>query len=158
MTWLLCILTSKRMLAHGQNWWKTFENHEKYLFHHVYKRLMKGSWKKHNQKQQNSKWATSFWVSTSFWESLPIAAQQTFFFGFLHKPYMSHAWWKRYFFHDFQMFFIFSTMRTHAQARLKYATHSCHFKKEMSGRLFQVMQFSYVNGATLLDILSHSWL
>ena len=39
-------------------------------------------------------------MSTSFWESLPIADRQTFFFVFLHEPCMSllYAWWKRYFF------------------------------------------------------------
>ena len=33
----------------------------------------------------------------------------TFFFIFLHAPNMSlsYVWWKRYFFHDFWMFFIF---------------------------------------------------
>ena len=56
----------------------------------------------------NYKWATSVWVSTSSWESLPIADQQSFFFVFLHEHYisLSYAWWKRYFFHDFWMFFI----------------------------------------------------
>ena len=37
--------------------------------------------RKNNKKQQNSKWATSPWVSNGFWESLPIADQQTLFLG-----------------------------------------------------------------------------
>ena len=43
---------------------------------------------------------------------------KTFFIGFLCKPYMSLlcAWWKRYFFTHFQVFWSFSTMQTHAQA------------------------------------------
>ena len=40
------------------------------------------------KNKQNFKRATSFLVSTSFWESLPIADQQTFFFVFLHEPLM----------------------------------------------------------------------
>ena len=48
---------------------------------------------------------TKFQKVTSFWESLPIADQQTFFLVFLHKPLvcLSCAWWKRYF---FIMFFV----------------------------------------------------
>ena len=68
------------------------------------------------QKQQNSKWATSFW------ESLSIADQQTFFFIFFHASVMSLSctWWKRYFLLHFRMFFYrfrpFECMSKHAFA------------------------------------------
>ena len=118
---VLCISTSER----GQKQWKTFENYEKRTFSIMYTR---GSCNAHEEKQENSKWATSFWVSTSFRESLPIADQQSFFFIFLHVSYMSLSctWWKRYFFIIFKCVLSFSTMRTRAQACAgwsKYTTY-----------------------------------
>ena len=35
-----------------------------------------------NEEKSYPKWATSFWVTTGFWESLPIANQQAFFLNF----------------------------------------------------------------------------
>ena len=66
-------------------------------------------------------------MSTSSWESLPIADKQTFFFIFLHAPYMSlsYAWWKRYFFMIFKCFWSFLIVFDHANACacwLKYTT------------------------------------
>ena len=79
----------------------------------------------------------SIFFQTSFWESLPIADQQTFFFLFLHEPYMSlsYTWRKRYFFHHFRMFLIVfdhasacSSMRSlveiHSNHKLKFTTWS----------------------------------
>ena len=71
----------------------------------------------HAQNQKHSKMR-----STSFWESLPIADQQTFFFLFLHVPYKFDAlhepllrMMEKVLFHEFQMFFMvflwFSTMQ-----------------------------------------------
>ena len=42
---------------------------------------------------------------------------------FLHEPYMSlsHAWWKKYFFHDFQMF---SIIFDHAQACVRWSKYT----------------------------------
>ena len=103
---MLCISTSKRMLAHTFTWLKSTENIEKwwkkYLLLHTHERLRKDSWRKLKKKvcwsaigsdsqklvDQNSKWVTSVWVSTSFWESLPIADQQTFFYIVHWEPLM----------------------------------------------------------------------
>ena len=75
---------------------------------HVHDDVLWKTLQKKNKKEQNSKWAPSVWVSTSFWESPPIADQQTFFFVFLREPYLSLscAWWKRYFLTHFQVFLI----------------------------------------------------
>ena len=88
--------------------------------------------------KKNSKWATSFWVSTSFWESLPIADQQTFFFIFLHEPYMSlsYTWWKSYFFHHFPMFLI---VFEHTNACIAWYSH---------GHLFHAPLCAIILGAT----------
>ena len=99
---LLWISTSKCLLVHAFACLKTIKKHLK-MSTNIFIIHMSCTWDTHvekkNKKQQNSKWATSIWVSTSFWESLPIADQQTFFFVFLREPYMSLscAWWKRYF-------------------------------------------------------------
>ena len=71
------------MLAHGFTWLKLAENTgkwEKIAFpsytQEAYKRLTK-------KNEENSKWATSIWVSPSFWESLPNRWPTNFFFIFL---------------------------------------------------------------------------
>ena len=135
------------MLVNAFAWSKTMENIWKSWF-------CSWTWEglvEKQSKQQNSKWATSFWVSTSFWESLPIADQLTFFFVFLHEPYyiiLSHAWWKRYFFHDFQMFFIvplFWSTYTTALWRLLFGNflqlilgNSIFWKLKFSGLIFRI--------------------
>ena len=55
---------------------------------------------------QNGYFNTSFRVSASIWDQLSIADQQTIFFNFLHKLYvsLSCAWWKRYFLMIFEYF------------------------------------------------------
>ena len=56
--------------------------------------------------QKNSKWASTFWLSTGFWESLPLADQQTFFFLFyVSLTCASRAHDNKGNFHNFQVFF-----------------------------------------------------
>ena len=141
------------MRSHGRKQSKTFENHEKSIFFIMHTR---GSRNAHEEKRRKTKKneeksyyiihmhcssrkkykntkipneQQSFKVSTSFWESLPITDQQTFFFIFLCKPLvcLSCAWWKRYYLLIFKCFWLFLTMRTHAQACIrwsKYTTYS----------------------------------
>ena len=82
--------------------------------------------RKKNKKQQNSKWVTSVWVSTSFWGSLPIAGQQTFLsFFFVSLTWASRA-------HDekgtflliFECFWSVLTMRTHAHACVRWSKYT----------------------------------
>ena len=87
----------------------------KYLSSFAYEAHVRLS-KKNNQKQQNFKWATSIWVSTGIWESLPITEQQTFFFVCLREPYVNLlcAWWKRKFLMIFDL--VFFMIFKHANA------------------------------------------
>ena len=88
--------------------------------------------KKHSKMMKKVPFSSCVWVSTSFWESLPMTDQQTFFFVFLREPYVSFscAWYKGAFFIIFLCFWSFSTMRRHAQACIrwsKYTAYICSF-------------------------------
>ena len=128
---MLYILTSKCMLAHAFAWLKTIKIIRKSPKSTFFIMRMIDSCKTHEEKY--SKWGARFWVLTSFWESLPIADQQTFFFIFLHEPYMSLscAWWKKVLIHDFLMFFI---VFDHANAWVlwsKYTTQNTWWNLEI---------------------------
>ena len=84
----------------------------------------------HVRCMKNSEENTSILVSASFWESLPIPDQQTFFFVFssqaFHKPLVRMM--EKVLFHDFHCFQPCKRMRKHAQACIhwsKYTTPSC---------------------------------
>ena len=87
---LLCILTSKRMLAHAF----ACRKRKKHL------KMMK--------KVPFTSCAREAHVR-------PMKKNE-FFFLFLHEPYMSlaYAWWKRYFFYVFEYFSSFLTIRMHS--------------------------------------------
>ena len=100
LSYLLCISTSKRMLAHGRKRWKTFENHRKSKY------FASCTWDaKKEQKNKIPNEQPAFECQPAFGshsQSLTNKLFSSFFFMSL-----SHAWWKRYFFYDFRMFFIY---------------------------------------------------
>ena len=90
-THMLCILTSNaylRMRSHGRKQWKMFENYQKSTFFIVRTRDS-------NKAQARTSWncwgATSFWVSTSVWESLLNTKK----LNFSSCPCMSLMWVSR---------------------------------------------------------------
>ena len=108
--------------THVFTWSKTMKNIQKswkkYRFHHAHR----GSWRKIEEKS----------LLVSDWEWLPKASCHpkagcsfgiTFFFIFVHGPYMSllYAWQKSYFFHDFPMIFI---VFRHAQAWICWSKYT----------------------------------
>ena len=96
----------------------------------VQKKIWVMHMRKKNKKQQDSKLATSLWVSTSFWESLPIADQKNFSSFF----FMSLTWALHEYFFYFQMFFI---VFDHAN------TCECKHKHAVAGRSTQHVQLAF---------------
>ena len=101
------------MRLHGQKWWKTFENHDKSTFFFMHTR---GSCKANEEKRPAFGCQPSF---GSHSQSLTSKLFSSFFFMSLLL-----AWWKRYFFHDFWMFILFSTMEMHAQACVGWSNYT----------------------------------
>ena len=129
---MLCISTSKRMLAHVFAWLKTVKNiwklWKKYLFHHVHERL--DTWRKMKKKV--------CW-SAIIYTDLKMSAKKRKIPN-EHPAFGSHSQWlinklfssflfmrltwasrghdeKDTFFIIFKCFLMFSTMRTYAQAQ-----------------------------------------
>ena len=93
---MLCILTSKCMLAHVFAWSKT----------------MKNAWK------LSTKYVTYLEYNNTLWITCTIPQRNIFLNIFQREQYMSLSciWWKKYFFDNFKCFSLFLTMQTHAQA------------------------------------------
>ena len=110
---MLCISTSKRMLAHAFAWSKTIENIRKswkkyevcrykaFLFMNIRRSSRK------TKKNEIPKEQPAFGCQPAF-GSHSESLTNKLFSVFLHASHMSLscAWWKRYFFQHFTMFFI----------------------------------------------------
>ena len=106
---MLCISNSKRMLVHAFAWSKTIKNIqkwlEKYFFHHAHERLTRGLRRKMKKNEENS-------LLVSDWEWLLKA-------GWHLKAGCSFG-----IFIIFLCFWSFSTMRTHAQACIRWSKYT----------------------------------
>ena len=87
----------------------------------------------------------------------PNRNQQTFFFIFLHEPYISllYEWWKWYFFMLFKCFSSFLTMRTHGQACvfwLKYTTLKSKLSFIVSTKHWKSFSWVFKRGLTFFRL------
>ena len=102
---LLCILTSKRMLAHAFTWSKTRKNTQKIFKKYFFIVRMRDSRKAH--ATWNCWGANSFWVSTSVWESLLNAKKLHFSScSCVSLTWVSRTYNEKSTFLNFQAFFI----------------------------------------------------
>ena len=151
---MLCISTTKRMLAHAFAWSKMIKNIWKWvkknLFHHAHglqrKTKKKVCWSAIGSDSQKLVdtlklvahlefccFCTFFYMSNACELCKCSLKNYSFFFVFLREPYvsLSCAWWKRSFLHDFQMFLItFDHVKACAACVCwsKYTTSRWHFK------------------------------